>query len=96
MHAGPTCPVEQSGNPCPPDWPVETSLRLERADGTVVAKGRSNSNGNFRIAAPPGKYRLVADDYVTIGPGSGCQTVDVLVETNRFAYADMSCDSGIR
>ena len=49
--------------------------------------------GSFRLLAPPGDYRLVAD--WASGAG-GCRAVDVTVERGRFTHADVSCDTGIR
>ncbi|MGH8991883.1 MAG: hypothetical protein ACRDZ7_10205, partial [Acidimicrobiia bacterium] len=95
VHAGPTCPVEQYENPCPPDYPVETTLRLLRPDGSVAAKGVTNPDGTFGIAVEPGKYQLVADNNGGFMPG-GCPAVDVVVEPDRWARADMACDTGIR
>ena len=94
IHAGPTCPVEREDQPCP-DQPVETSLRLVRSDGTVAANGKSDADGKFRFAAPPGKYQLVADYGSGGGPG-GCPPVDVVIEPDRYTFADVSCDTGIR
>jgi hypothetical protein len=94
VHAGPTCPVEQEDQPCP-DRPVQTSLRLVRSDGSVAAAGESDAGGKFHFAAPPGRYQLVADYGSGGGPG-GCPPIDVLIEPDRYAYADVSCDTGIR
>jgi hypothetical protein len=67
--AGPGCPVGQEGTPCP-GQPVRARLsvrvgpsdkRVPGARGVVVAKGRSNDEGRFRIAVPPGDY--VVDQY---------------------------------
>ena len=95
IHAGPTCPVEREDQPCP-DRPVETSLRLVRSDGTVAANGKSDADGKFRFAAPPGKYQLVADYGSGAGGPGGCPPVDVLIERDRYTFADVSCDTGIR
>lgn len=92
VHAGPTCPVQREDAPCP-DQPVETTLRLLRGDGSVAATTRSQPDGSFRIAAVPGRYRLVAD--APPGPG-GCAPADVTVEWGRFTPVDVACDTGIR
>ena len=74
---------------------METTLRLVRADGSVAAAGKSGPDGTFRFAAPPGTYQLVADYGSAGGPG-GCPPVDVVVEADRYTYADVACDTGIR
>jgi hypothetical protein len=60
----------------------------------VAASGRSASDGNFSIGAPPGRYTLET------APGSGpfprCPSVSVNVEAGEYTTADLACDSGIR
>ena len=69
-------------------------VRLLATQGSVAARGRSGTDGRFRLEAPPGRYRLEAD--YPAGPGRGCEAVDVVVEAGRYARADVSCDTGIR
>ena len=95
VHAGPTCPVEREDEPCP-DRPVQTTLRLVRDDGSVAATGQSDVDGKFHFAAPAGKYQLVADYGSGSGGPGGCPPVDVLIEPDRYTFADVSCDTGIR
>jgi hypothetical protein len=92
VTAGPTCPVERADQPCP-DKPVQTTVRLLRADGSVAASGPSDADGNFRLPVAPGRYRLVADWPSRAG---GCAPVDVTVDQGRYTHADVSCDTGIR
>jgi hypothetical protein len=93
VTASPTCPVERADQPCPPR-PIETDLRLVRADGSIAARGRSGSDGRFRIEVTPARYRLEADD--PEGPGRGCTPGDVVVDAGGFTHADIGCDTGIR
>jgi hypothetical protein len=86
--------VERADEPCP-DQPVQTTLRLIRGDGSVAATGSSGADGTFRIAAPPGKYQLVADYGSGGGPG-GCAPVDAVIEDGRYSHTDVACDTGIR
>jgi hypothetical protein len=92
ITAGPTCPVVNPDHPCPPR-PVATNVRLLRADGSSAARGQSDKNGAFRIAAVAGHYDLVAD---YSGPNRQCGPVPVDVHDGRFAHADLQCDTGIR
>jgi hypothetical protein len=93
VNASPTCPVERADEPCPPR-PVQTQVRVVRADGSVAAKANSDVAGRFRVEVSPGRYRLEAD--YPSGPGSGCTPVDVVVEAGNFTHADIDCDTGIR
>jgi hypothetical protein len=92
ITAGPTCPVVNPAHPCP-DRPVETKVRLLRADGSIAAKGQSAKDGAFRIAAAAGHYDLVADNS---GVTPLCGPVAVDVRDGRFTHADLMCDTGIR
>ncbi len=61
----PSCPVQLPESPCPPP-PVEgVVVQLLRGD-SVVADGRTDARGAFRLSAPPGAYVVrttVADGY---------------------------------
>src|SRR5438552_3559846 len=46
VTAGPTCPVERVGHPCPPR-PVVADVQA-RAAGRVVASTRSRADGTYR------------------------------------------------
>jgi hypothetical protein len=92
VTAGPTCPVVDPDRPCPPR-PVETKVRLLRADGSTAANGQSGHDGAFRITAGAGHYDLVAD---YTGPSPRCGPVPVDVRDSRFTHADLQCDTGIR
>jgi hypothetical protein len=93
VSAGPTCPVERVGDPCPPR-PVQTGLQLRTGGGVVVATGASGGDGRFSIAAPAGSYTLETT------PGSSpfprCPTVQVTVSAGSYTPVDMTCDTGIR
>src|SRR5437870_7535415 len=62
--AGPQCPVERAGSPCP-DAPVpEAEVRAIR-NGDVAGTDRTDADGRFEIALPPGDYEM------TVHLGSG-------------------------
>jgi hypothetical protein len=89
--AGPTCPVEQAGHPCPPR-PVAGAVSARRTDGTtrttIVGK-----DGTYRITVPPGTYTL------HVQTGSllpRCPPVKVVVSAGATVQANMLCDTGIR
>jgi hypothetical protein len=91
ITAGPTCPVERAGQPCPPR-PVQTEVRL--VDGArVVVTGRSGADGTFSLTAPPGTYQLQT---VQSGTFPRCPAKTVTVTAGHYATADLMCDTGIR
>ncbi|WP_077490431.1 carboxypeptidase-like regulatory domain-containing protein [Sinomonas mesophila] len=92
VTAGPTCPVERSDQPCPPQ-PVSARVEAHVPRGGAVASTRSDSSGRYALDLPPGSYVLV------VGAASGwphCPDTPVTVERGSAARADVSCDTGIR
>jgi hypothetical protein len=90
VRVGPTCPVEQAGNPCP-DRPLATELEFVRGSD-VVATVRSGEDGRFRVALEPGSY--------TIRSGKtglpSLRPVQAMVPPHAFASVTLTFDSGIR
>ena len=88
--AGPTCPVERPGSPCPPvAW--TGTVRATAADGSTF-EARTDGGGRFRIGGlPPGTYTVEA---VTSG------VPHAVPLTVRLAGADrtvtLRVDTGIR
>jgi hypothetical protein len=92
VTAGPTCPVERVGHPCPPR-PVSAAIRAQTGGGRVVGRTHSDGNGRYAMALPPGRYTLVVQTGSTF---PRCPTTPVTVPPNRTVAADISCDTGIR
>ena len=92
VTAGPTCPVERVGHPCPPA-PVSATVLAKNADGTVVGTTHTDKDGRYRLRLPPGSYKLLA---VTPMPLPRCPPVNVNVSASRTTRVGISCDSGIR
>ena len=91
--AGPECPVEQIGSPCP-DLPFTGTVRASTLDGSVVAEVETDRQGRFRIPLEPGSYVV---DVVLAGGGPATATPEpVRVEEGRFTTVDLVVDSGIR
>ena len=88
---GPTCPVERADSPCP-DRPYEARITVWRGSA-LVAETRSGTDGRYRVALPPGTYRVVGESEVTM-PHAGEQTVTVA--EGRWTALDIRYDSGIR
>jgi hypothetical protein len=88
VTAGPTCPVEIQGSPCPPQIWTGT-VRATAADGTQheVLTDRA---GHYRLELAPGTYTVVpvVQDAgpvlakpVTVTVGDSMQTLDLQVDT---------------
>lgn len=90
--AGPTCPVEVRGSPCP-DRPVSARVRVETPGGDEVLVFESGEDGSFRVPLEPGSYRLVplAQQGLLFG-----KPVGVVVLASAFAHVDVLFDTGIR
>jgi hypothetical protein len=91
---GPTCPVEQTGSPCP-DEPVEGVEVRALAGGETIAEAMSGEDGRFELVLPPGRYTLEA----IVGsdsPGMFSKAVDVKVTAGAFVEVVVPVDSGIR
>lgn len=91
VMAGPTCPVEQVGSPCP-NRPVQTTVLILSRSGQVVTSTRTDSHGRYSVHVAPGTY-LVA---VRTPVWPRCPATRVAVEKSRPTRADLLCDTGIR
>jgi len=59
VQAGPTCPVEQVGNPCDPWRPPRVTLIVERASGERVASLVARNGRGALEGLDAGRYRLI-------------------------------------
>ena len=59
VRAGPTCPVEQVGNPCDPRRPARVSLVVERSSGELVALVVARNGRGSLDGLDAGRYRLI-------------------------------------
>jgi hypothetical protein len=91
--AGPTCPVEQPGDPnCQPK-PVQGSVQFAQGDH-VVTSVDIDAGGGFATEVPAGTYSVTVDTGDNAFPV--CAPVEVEVRANAEASVEISCDSGIR
>lgn len=90
VTAGPTCPVERPGQPCPPA-PVSATVTATTS-GRQVASTTSDSQGRYTLPLPPGTYTL---DATTGSTYPHCTPVTVTI-TSSATRADITCDTGIR
>jgi len=89
--AGPQCPVQTSGRPCPPQ-PVSARILVQGASGASVTTFTSDRSGQFRVRLPAGSYTLLTGD----APGAQLRPVQVSVAAHQFTQLRLVLDSGIR
>jgi carboxypeptidase family protein len=90
--AGPACPVEVAGSPCPP-FPWSGDVRATGADGSVHEVA-TDADGRYALSLPPGSYTIVA-----VTGSSGPPTAepqDVSVTEGQTLHLDLQVDTGIR
>lgn len=92
--AGPQCPVEIAGSPCP-DEPLAAEFDVDAPNGDVVAHVRSDANGRFEVALQPGRYVLDPEPPSDSGFPFG-KPLDVVVRAHRFTRVTVTFDTGIR
>jgi hypothetical protein len=86
----PACPVE----PCDlVESPYEGSF-VVRNDGAVVAKVKTDGNGQFEVRLAPGAYVLQSEAEAEALPL--LKPVDVTVREHEFTNVTLAFDSGIR
>ena len=91
--AGPTCPVEQPGDPnCQPK-PVQGSVQFAQGEH-VVSSVKIDADGAFAAEIPAGIYTITVDTGGNAFPV--CAPVEVEVRADADAVAEISCDTGIR
>lgn len=94
--AGPTCPVEKAGNPCPPRPVPNRQVTIETSVGDVAATVTTDAQGHFTVHLPPGHYVV----RVAIIPGQvGLRQVtpgDVIIVAGQITSITIELDTGIR
>jgi hypothetical protein len=90
VTAGPTCPVEMAGSPCPPGlWTGE--VRATDAGGHTFTT-QTDDRGRYSLTLEPGTYEVAA---VTAGPQIAKPT-SVVVAPGPMQRVDLTVDTGIR
>lgn len=93
---GPMCPEARDAK-CA-DRPYRATVIVKRSVGAQgfreFMRVRSNENGHFRVALPPGVYQLVPVSGKKPLPRTSSQTV--VVKQNRFTAVVIRYDTGIR
>ena len=93
VTAGPTCPVERSDQPCPPQ-PVQGTVTAVDSNGAATGTAMTDADGRYAIDLSPGDYTLRVT--TAGGPFPRCPDTPVAVTTGPPATADINCDTGIR
>jgi hypothetical protein len=90
--AGPQCPVEIQGSPCP-DVPFQgTVIATDVATGDASTV-ETDTDGRFELALPPGTYEV---SIVSESPPPFAKPQTVEVEPGAFATITVAVDTGIR
>ena len=92
VTAGPSCPVERVGQPCPPR-PVSARVQARDAAGSTAASTTTDTQGHYALRLLPGTYTLTV---VTSAGWPRCPNTPVTVSAGAPSRADISCDTGIR
>jgi hypothetical protein len=91
VTAGPTCPVERVGSPCPPGlWTGD--VRATDPGGRSVDV-QTDARGNYSLTLAPGTYEVIP--VTDGGPPTGKPT-SVVVVAGPPQRVDLTVDTGIR
>jgi hypothetical protein len=90
--AGPQCPVEIAGSPCP-DLPFEGTVIATNVATGDVATVQTDADGRFRLSLPPGTYEV---SIVSESPPPTAKPQTVQVEPGAFTAITLAVDTGIR
>lgn len=96
VTAGPTCPVQTVENPCP-DKPVpDREVDVQTPAGAVVASTKTDANGHYSVAVPPGSY--VVHVVIVQGQAGIRQNTpgNVTVAAGQTVTLNIVLDTGIR
>jgi hypothetical protein len=92
--AGPTCPVEQVGNPCDPRRPPRASLIVERSSGELVASVLARNGRGSLEGLDAGSYRLIAQPVT--GLMGTPEPVSFSITAGGVTRLRLTYDTGIR
>jgi len=90
VRKGPIMPVCRADVPC--DAPAQVALVFTRA-GKVLARARSDAEGHYKVALPPGYYVVRTDPRIGFGV---IRPLNVHVRKSHFDRLNFSIDTGIR
>ena len=94
VAAGPTCPVEQVGNPCPPRPVAGAVIVIRDTNANQKGEVRSDANGLAVIDLPAGEY--VLEPQPVEGMMGGAAPMNVTVGDGGPTEVTVVYDTGIR
>lgn len=92
VFIGPMCPVIEEGVPCP-DQPYQATIAVRNARGRQIGRFRTDAEGRFRVALPPGTYTLVPE---SPGGPTVAPEQQVTVAADQYTAVTITYESGIR
>ena len=92
VTAGPTCPVEIAGSPCPPGVWTGT-VRATATDGTAH-ETQTDEAGRYRLPLLDGTYEVIP--VIEGGGPPSAARVSVTVTAGGMQTLDLQVDTGIR
>jgi hypothetical protein len=90
--AGPQCPVEVQGSPCPP-VPWEGTVVATDVEGGAEYTVETDADGRFELPLEPGPYEI---SLVSDSSPPFAKPQSVTVQPGSFAEITVSVDTGIR
>ena len=92
VTAGPTCPVELAGSPCPPGVWTGT-VRATATDGARY-ETQTDGAGRYRLPLLDGTYEVIP--VIEGGGPPSSAPVSVTVTADEMQTLDLQVDTGIR
>lgn len=87
VRAGPDCPLEQQGSPCPEQRVPGAEVSATPADGGDAFTTTADAEGSFSLRLPPGSYDVTASSPTV----EDCQTQRVDVVAGQYRPVVISC-----
>lgn len=89
----PSCPgPERIDRPCTAPF-ADIPVELRDAQGAVVARTVTSSDGHFQLSAPAGSHTIRV---VTTRPYPRCASPKIDIPANQSAPVQVGCDTGMR
>lgn len=93
VSAGPQCPVEVQGSPCP-DQPWQGTVRVTTTDGDVLDEVPTGVDGRFEVTLEPGDYVVMAVTEADRLPMAAPQ--EITIGEGEWVELTLVVDTGIR
>ena len=93
VSAGPQCPFEVQGSPCP-DQPWQGTVRVTTIDGDMVDEVATGVDGRFEVALEPDDYVVIAVTEADRLPMAAPQ--EVTIGEGEWVEVTLVVDTGIR